>query len=53
MNKLILILLIIPLLATSQSRNDSIFNDESNLTEVNKIELSKLLNKYEKKIIKN
>ena len=52
MNKLILISLIIPLLATSQSRNDSIFNDESNLTEVNKIELSKLLNKYEKKLLK-
>lgn len=52
MNKLILILLIIPLLATSQSRNDSIFNDESNLTEVNKIELSKLLTKYEKKLLK-
>ncbi|MAB94860.1 MAG: hypothetical protein CMC98_01995 [Flavobacteriales bacterium] len=51
MNKLILILLIIPLLATSQSKNDSILNDESNLTEVNKIELSKLLNKYEKKLL--
>ena len=48
MNKLILILLIIPVLATSQIKNDSIFNDESNLTEVNKIELSKLINKYEK-----
>lgn len=52
MNKLILILLIIPVLATSQIKNDSIFNDESNLTEVNKIELSKLLNKYEKKLLK-
>ena len=30
MNKLILILLIIPVLATSQIKNDSIFNDESN-----------------------
>ena len=52
MNKLFLILLIIPVIATSQIKNDSIFNDESNLTEVNKIELSKLLTKYEKKLLK-
>jgi len=51
MNKIILFLLIIPLLATSQSKNDSIFNDNDNLTEVNKIELSKLINKYEKKLL--
>ena len=52
MNKIILIILIIPLLATSQSKNDSIFNDNDNLTEVNKIELSKLLTKYEKQLLK-
>lgn len=52
MNRIILIILIIPLLATSQSKNDSIFNDNDNLTEVNKIELSKLLNKYEKQLLK-
>ena len=50
MKKLILILFFLPVLGFTQSKIDSTFNSENKLTDVNKLELKKLLIKYEKKL---
>ena len=50
MKKIILISLFLPILGFTQNKIDSTFNSENKLTDVNKLELKKLLIKYEKNL---